>query len=653
MSAATPIDMRGTIELTDRASPTIARVQRSLQGFAARSGLSRIATGFSGVSASVGKLVKVAGPATAVLGGLTAAAGVAAVGRMVSTWGAAGDELAKFSRQVGIAAGEMQELRFVAERQGVSQQQLDMAMKQVTRRMGELRSGQGSLKAYLDKTNPALARQLEATEGTGAAMGVMLGALAGVEDPMRRAALAAQLFGEEGTIMTRVAEAGRDGIADLRAEFARLYGTRTEMDFTWAEKWQDSLSNLRLAGRGLSDMIGAKLIPVMSPLVDKLTNWIAANRELLSQKIGDAVIKIAKALETINLDETVKGIETAAMSIGGFVDMIGGFKVALAGIAAVMAAPFVSAVIQVGVAVAKLGMIIATTPIGWIVAAVAAGAYLVYRAWDDVSGRLEAIWSGIAKVGQGLADWFDAVLVGDWASAADAIYRINDGIGEAFTNLWGMVGDIAMEGLRVVDEMLGTDLAGSVERGLALVRGAAEGFTDWMSGWGDTIDGILERITGFFSAAWDKIGSVISSIGSGIRKVGQWVGISSDGAEAAGSAGGAVKGYASGGRFSAGQLFQVGERGTELMQFGQPGQVFRNGDFQAFERGAGLLERALRAGAAGGGMRPAAPARSEARLEVTFPNAPRGTQASYKETGAPLFSNVSLNTGPSMRRGGG
>ena len=69
---------------------------------------------------------------------------------------AAADATAKTADKVGLATDALQELHFAAERAGVGQNNLDMAMQRFSRRVGEAAEGGGELKGVLDQYNIAV-----------------------------------------------------------------------------------------------------------------------------------------------------------------------------------------------------------------------------------------------------------------------------------------------------------------------------------------------------------------------------------------------------------------------------------------------------------------------------------------------------------------
>lgn len=136
-----------------------------------------------------------------------------------------------------------------------------------------------------------------------------------------------------------------------------------------------------------------------------------------------------------------------------FVNLVGGFENALTIVAAVAAGPLLLSLITLGSAIAKLGVILLTTPIGWfigIVAALAAAAFLVYKNWEPIKAFFVGIWNEPMKALETFVNF------------------VNEKLGWLFKNSpWGMV----LNGIVKVGAMVG----GAQPAGVAPVAAGAVG----------------------------------------------------------------------------------------------------------------------------------------------------------------------------------
>ncbi|MBB4018341.1 hypothetical protein GGR16_003388 [Chelatococcus caeni] len=236
------------------------------------------------------------------------------------------DEQAKLARQTGFTIQRLRELNFVAGRQGVSGSELATSLDGLNKRMGELRTGRGSLVSYLKRANPKLLGQLRKSKGPEAAFDLMIDALSKIEDPARRAALAQAAFGRSGLVMTRIAELGKDGLADMTAEARRLMGVLGGEAGSEAEAFNDALGDVTTTIIGLRDAIASKALPVLTPMLVQLRDWIAANRELVSTGIVDFVRAFGEMLGRFDLNQVIADVRGIADAVRSVADAVGGWK---------------------------------------------------------------------------------------------------------------------------------------------------------------------------------------------------------------------------------------------------------------------------------------------------------------------------------------
>jgi len=217
------------------------------------------------------------------------------------------DELGKFARQVNVNVEALGELEFAAARQGIAQSDLRASFLALNTRLGQARGGFGKLAGFLKTLPLAFRAQVTAAKSTEEAFDLVIRAMARIEDPARRAAFATRFFGEAaGPKLGRLAEAGADGIAALRQE-AHKYGVATKDQTDAAEAFVDTQENTNRTIAGLKMQIGAALLPVLKPLLERLTNWILANKELLAQRVAEWVADLITWIQAVDWSAIIDG----------------------------------------------------------------------------------------------------------------------------------------------------------------------------------------------------------------------------------------------------------------------------------------------------------------------------------------------------------
>lgn len=230
----------------------------------------------------------------AVIGGAAVAA--AAMGAAVLKTAELGDEAAKTGRRLGITAEALQELRFAADRQGVSASVLSSSFTALQKRVGELKAGTGSLFAFLKKTgDKAFIKQISLAKNTGEAFELITKKVATIEDPMKKAAFASAAFSRAGVDMLKFMEAGTEGIAKLRAE-ARKYGAVISNEAAAkSELFVDAMTNMKATLGGIGKTIGTKLIPILTPLIQRFADFWVMNKRIIGVGMDKFISGVSRA----------------------------------------------------------------------------------------------------------------------------------------------------------------------------------------------------------------------------------------------------------------------------------------------------------------------------------------------------------------------
>jgi hypothetical protein len=432
----------------------------------------------------------IAGP----LGFISGAGVVAGLGKSLTTFANVGDEAAKMSRALNMTAGAYRELGFWAERSGLSTEQWGAAQRALASRLAQAAGGDNEKVASLLRTlNIELRDAAGNARQTDAVLGDLAAAFEANTDPIARQRMAIALFGEEaGVRMVDAMSQGRDAMAALRGEARRLGLSMSQENASAAEKLTDQWTDLSRAGEGLFLTIGARLAPIIGPLIEQLTNWIAANRELISSGIGDFVKDISAALFPAALHANefagamgdagevaslggfaafVGNVRDISVAVGGVVDMIGGWENAAIGIAAVLNGPLIASLLNVGMALSRVFLM---NPIGAAIAAIAFGAVLIYRNWEGVTAWFERQWGNIKDIVMGAVDVIAGILTLDLGRAFGGAKRWAAGFTDLIDGvLDGMIGQVEAV-LGLFDDLFGTDV-------VAKLRGFTKSISDFAS----------------------------------------------------------------------------------------------------------------------------------------------------------------------------
>lgn len=247
--------------------------------------------------------------------------------------------------------------------------------------------------------------------------------------PGERAAVATALLGQSGDDLLPFLTMGATEFARLRAEanaFGMVIGDQALAD---GKAFGDLIQRMGNVVRGLALGIGGSLVPVLSPFVEKFTDWVVVNRELIAQRIERTVAAFAEALGNVDWDavfQTLANIGNAIVTLAEWLGPTGSLVAALGfafaplilafgqlawavvgvggavlkfGLAAAGITPFIGAfftALKVGFGIfeaLKLAMML--NPFGALMTAIVAViglGVLLYKNWDDIVKFLGGAW---------------------------------------------------------------------------------------------------------------------------------------------------------------------------------------------------------------------------------------------------------------------
>ena len=353
------------------ATAPVRELGEKLKGLGEEAGIDKLAEGFKGVGGAVkdlfGKLV--------VIGGIVAAAAFG-LKSLVDEFA----NLGKTAQRVGTTVDFLAGMRFAASKSGASVEQLDQGLQAFVQNLGQARAGTGRMTAFLEKVSPALLRQLKATQSNEEAFKLLADAMAKVQDPAKRLALAQKTVGDAA--LAPLLARGSQGLLELQGQYVGLAGSQEEAAAS-AGKTEDAMKDLGAATDGIKGALVQGLAPALGEIVTQLKDWLVGHREdvkrwaeEIGQKLPGAVEKVASV------------IGEAVVTVLDIVDAIGGFKTVAIAAAAILVGPLLSSLLTLSAA-------LLTTPVGWIILGITAiitAGYELVKHWDAVGAWFRAFW---------------------------------------------------------------------------------------------------------------------------------------------------------------------------------------------------------------------------------------------------------------------
>lgn len=303
----------------------------------------------------------------------------------------AGDAIQKMSLRTGLSATALSELKHAAELSGTSLEGLEIGVRRMQKVIYDAEKGLSTANDALKYLGVSL------TEIQGLSPEEqffrLASAIADIEDPSLRAALAQEVFGRAGTRLLPMLAEGSEGLEAMRQEAHELGIVFDQDAANAAARFNDDMLRLKQSFAGAFMELGNRLIPIF------VNDLIPAVRDNLIPIFQNFIERIINLVEWFtSLDESTKKVIAviAGLVVGIGPALLIGSK--LVGV--------VSKIIEVKnilttktiPALGKAFSWLAANPVVLIIAAIAAliaiGIYL-YKNWDEVKVKLLAIWEVI------------------------------------------------------------------------------------------------------------------------------------------------------------------------------------------------------------------------------------------------------------------
>ncbi|MGR3421458.1 MAG: phage tail tape measure C-terminal domain-containing protein [Paracoccus sp. (in: a-proteobacteria)] len=365
------------------------QVRAELEGVgeAGSRGFGRLSREMEAANARMAGFTRKVGIAAAAAVAAATAAGIAMVRSGLQTV----DAQAKLAQSLGTTVASIQTLERAGELAGVSMSGIEQATKDLTRRLSQAAAGGGPAADALER--------LGLTAGELLAMpldqrvGAINAAIEAFVPVAQRAAVAGQLFGEEGSIaMSRIDTATlRQAIEDVRA-FGVVV---SEQDAGRIERTNDAISRLGLVWRGLSNQLAVAAAPALEAVADAMA--------ALASRTGPLGMAIS------GLFDQIGRLSTYAASFAGF--MAGRWVAGLAA-AAVSVRGLATALVVLRGALIRTGigaLIVGAGELVYQFTRLVEGAGGFGNAMALMGAVAKAVWEGIKVTAMSFADDFRAM----------------------------------------------------------------------------------------------------------------------------------------------------------------------------------------------------------------------------------------------------
>jgi len=435
-----------------------------------------------------------------------------------------GDAVQKMAARTGMSTEAVSALGFAAGQSGTDVGTLEKGIRTMQRTLDTAaQGGKAAAKAFerlgVDVNE---LRQMSPEDQFLA----LSDALAGVQDPGERAALAMAVFGSAGAALLRMLEDGAGGIRALMKQAEQLGIVMDQETADSAARLNDSIGELMTALKAVTLTVGAAVAPAMSGLassvaliVGQVSKYISENKVFVQQAlaVGAAMVAAGAALTAAGF--AVKTLSTGVASLVS--PLVSTVKLAYQ-----LAASFVSAAAGAVLYGVKTTVAAATSLAAWVAAnaplaiavgllgAVAGAAIYAAGGFGQIASAIGGAFvdagsnaMGVLRdLGATATATFDGVYqelaAGNLSGAMDILWLgLQAGWARGVESLMGQV-DSWVAGFQNTFTYLGTSVATTWEGMWSYVTQGANTF-------GALLQGAFDNIINGILAAWDTMEAAV------------------------------------------------------------------------------------------------------------------------------------------------
>ncbi|MGY3805502.1 hypothetical protein ACWNT8_15665 (plasmid) [Pigmentibacter ruber] len=207
------------------------------------------------------------------------------------------EDIKKNSEIIGMSADEYQRISYAAKISGINQQEMASSMSGLFQ---ALKSNKDGTLSEVQERFINLGVALKKSNGEARNVSEILSDVADkfskIDSPVKRATLAAELFGEGGRKMLPFLSEGSEKLRQLGIEAELTGNVLSDEQVSKLVILQNSYRRLTSMLHGLKLSIGMSLIPFMSNVIRRLSDWYEANGMIIRQNLSSFFTNVSDSL---------------------------------------------------------------------------------------------------------------------------------------------------------------------------------------------------------------------------------------------------------------------------------------------------------------------------------------------------------------------
>lgn len=308
------------------------------------------------VAKSAGNLGAQVGMPLGLVSGALGAFSVVGIKNAVMGFAELTSQIQDSSKGVGLSAEEYQRLTFIAGQSGIAAESMGSAVGRLNKNIAMAATGKNKDLAELFRQSGIAMRDASGHMRSGADL---LPEVADLFERNQNAALQARMgnaiFGKSWQELAPLLNDGKAGIDQLTARYEKLGLVIDNNTVAAGEAFGDQVDQLKMVAESYGNSITAKLLPALSPLIERTIEWATKNRELIATNVSTFITGIADDLSKVDWSGVVKGARDFVDGLKWCIEFVHGTKNALIGLVVVMNAQALIATWQLGAAIVRLG----------------------------------------------------------------------------------------------------------------------------------------------------------------------------------------------------------------------------------------------------------------------------------------------------------
>ncbi|MGN0930588.1 MAG: hypothetical protein ACI4NP_02595 [Thermoguttaceae bacterium] len=183
------------------------------------------------------------------------------------------DSFDKMSQRVGVSSETLSELSYAATLSGTSIERVEESFKGLSQKIVEAVDKGGDAEALF--ASIGLSTQDLAASSPEEQFYKVADAIAKIDDPTRRAAVAMQVFGESGRELLPLLSGGSAGLNAMRDEARELGATVSTSAASMGAEFGDAITRIKTATDGIKNSFHKALTPALVKVADVLKDVLA------------------------------------------------------------------------------------------------------------------------------------------------------------------------------------------------------------------------------------------------------------------------------------------------------------------------------------------------------------------------------------------